>query len=167
MKKFFLLSSLLLFTVASFAQNSYDTTAPYRRFPIVPAFKLLQTDSVSFFTKANLKKNKPVLIILFNPECDHCKHETEEILKHIEELKQVQIIMATMAQYAPMKDFYIKYKLGDFKNIKVGQDFQYMLPSFYRVNSLPYLAMYDKKGKLISTFEGSMKIQDLINVFDK
>ena len=165
MKKISFALSILLITAVSFAQNGYDTTAPYRRFPTVPPFKILESDSVTIFTKDNLKKNKPVLIILFNPECDHCKHETEEILKHIDELKKVQIVMATMAQYAPMKDFYAKYKLGDFENIKVGQDFQYMLPSFYRVSSLPYLAMYDQKGNLLTTFEGTMKIEDLINVF--
>jgi thioredoxin-related protein len=117
-------------------------------------------------TKADLKKNKPVLIILFSPDCDHCKHETEEIIKHKEDLKKVQIIMATMAPYTAMKDFYTKYKLVEIKNIKVGQDFQYMLPSFYRVHSLPYLAMYDKNGELLTTFEGSMKIEDLLKVFN-
>jgi thiol-disulfide isomerase/thioredoxin len=136
------------------AQNGIDTTPPYKRFPTVPPFKLLQTDSVSIFTKNDLKKNKPVLVILFNPDCGHCKNETEEI------------IMATMAPHAAMKDFYAKYKLGEFKNIKVGRDFQYMLPSFYSVRTLPYLAMYDQKGSLLSTFEGSMKIEDLIKVFN-
>ena len=75
--------------------------------------------------------------------------------------------MAAIAPYQKVKEFYLRYNLGEIKNILVGQDFQYMLPSFYRVNSLPYLAMYDKKGILMSTFEGSMKIEDLINVFDK
>ena len=148
-----------------FAQNGIDTTPPYKRFPTVPPFKILETDSVSLFTKTDLKKNKPVLIILFSPDCDHCKHETEEIIKHMDDLKKVQIIMATMMPFAAMKDFYIKYKLEEFKNIKVGQDFQYILPSFYRVHNLPYLAMYDKKGELLTTFEGTMKIEDLINVF--
>lgn len=165
MKKLFFVLSILLITTVSFAQNGYDTTPPYKRFPTVPAFRLLETDSVTIITKDNLKKNKPVLIVLFNPECDHCKHETEEIIKHMDDLKKVQIIMATMAQYAPMKDFYVKYKLDEYKNIKVGQDFQYMLPSFYRVHSLPYLAMYNEKGDLLTTFEGTMKIEDLISVF--
>ncbi len=155
----------VLLTFGAFAQATTDTTAPYKRFPTVPPFKLLETDSVSLFTKDNLKKNKPVLVILFNPECDHCKHETEEIIKHIDELKKIQIVMATMAQYAQMKDFYVKFKLDEYKNIQVGQDFQYLLPSFYRIHSLPYLAMYDKKGNLLQTFEGSMKIEDLITVF--
>jgi len=167
MKKASFVFSFLLVTVISSAQNSVDTTAPYKRFPTVPPFKLLQTDSVSFLTRDNLKKHKPVLLILFSPECDHCKHETEEIIKHIDDLKKVQIIMATIAKHSQMKEFYVQYRLDEFKNIQVGQDFQYLLPSFYRVSSLPYLAMYDKKGKLLSTFEGSMKIEDLIKVFGK
>src|SRR5215471_142106 len=116
MKKILFVIAVLLVSVGSFAQNGYDTVPPFKRFPTVPMFRLLQTDSVTIITKDNLKKNKPVLIVLFNPECDHCKHETEEILKHIDDLKKVQIVMATMAQYEPMKEFYEKYKLGDFSN---------------------------------------------------
>ena len=167
MKKLYFVLVILFMTSVSFAQKTIDTTPPYKRFPTIPPFKLLQTDSVSVLTKEKLKKNKPVLLMVFNPECDHCKHETEEIIRHIKELKKVQIIMAAIAPYQKVKEFYLRYNLSEIKNILVGQDFQYMLPSFYRVNSLPYLAMYDKKGKLMSTFEGSMKIEDLINVFDK
>ena len=167
MKKASFVFSFLLVTVISSAQNSVDTTAPYKRFPTVPPFKLLQIDSVSLITRDNLKKHKPVLLILFNPDCDHCRHETEEIIKHIDELKKVQIIMAAMSKHREMKEFYVKFKLDEFKNIRVGRDFQNLLPSFYKVGSLPYLAMYDKKGNLLSTFEGTMNIEDLINVFSK
>ena len=164
MKKIlFPIIAFFLVTTSLFGQR--DTTPPYKRFPTVPPFRLLKVDSVSVLTKDNLKKNKAVLVMLFNPECDHCKHETEEIIKHMDELKKVQIVMATMAKYGPMKEFYSAYKLATFKNIQVGQDFQYMLPSFYRVSSLPFLAMYDKKGNLLTTFEGSMKIEQLIAVF--
>jgi len=138
---------------------------PFRRFPVVPEFRLLKTDSVTLLTKGKLKKNKPVLIMFFNPECDHCKHVTEEIIQHIDEFKKVQIVMAAWGPYGPMKNFYSTYKLGQFKNISVGQDFQNMLQSFYRIHNFPYLAMYDKHGNLLSTFEGTMKIEDLINVF--
>jgi thioredoxin-related protein len=165
MKRLFFAIPLLLITISLSAQ--VDTTPPFKRFPTVPPFRLLQVDSVSILTRDKLKKNKPVLLMLFNPECDHCKQETEAIIRHIDDLKNVQIIMATMARHKQMKEFYLTYKLDAFKNIIVGQDFQNMLPSFYKVNSLPYLAMYDKKGNLLTSFEGSMKIEDLINVFSK
>jgi thioredoxin-related protein len=166
MKRPFFTIAFLLMTIISFAQNGYDTVPPFKRTPVVPSFQLLETDSVTVLTNEQLKKGKPVLIVIFNPECDHCKHETEEILKHIDDLKNVQIVMATMAQYHLMKDFYINYKLNEFDNIKVGQDFRNVLISFYRAHSLPYLGMYDNKGNLITTFEGTMKIEDLIKVFN-
>ena len=165
MKRILTTLIVLVIATAAFAQNTYDTMAAFRRFPTVPAFRLLEIDSVSLFTKDKLKKNKPVLVMVFNPECEHCKRETEEIIKHIDELKKVQIVMAAMSQYPAMKEFYSQYKLSEIKNIKVGQDFQYLLPTFYRIRSLPFLAMYNKKGNLLTTFEGTMKIEDLINVF--
>jgi thioredoxin-related protein len=164
MKKIFLFSSLVLTTITCFAQRD-SALAPYKRFPTVPPFKLLAVDSVSYFTKNDLRKNKPVLIMLFNPDCDHCKHETEEIIKNIDQLKNIQIVMATMMSFEAMKAFYEKYDLAKFQNIRVGQDTKYTLPSFYQIHFMPYLAMYDKKGNLLTTFEGSMKIEDLIKIF--
>jgi len=177
MKKTWLLCSLVFLTLFTFSQtdsakksSSYDqqanvTEPPYKRFPTVPPFKLLLLDSTSYLTKNDLKKNKPVLIIVFNPDCEHCKHETEEIIKNIDSLKNVQIIMATIMPFDLMKSFYEKYDLERFQNITVGKDVQYTLPSFYQMHFMPYLAMYNKKGNLLATFEGSMKIEDLIHTF--
>lgn len=165
MKKIMLLSSFLLAGIISFCQSEADSTAPYKRFPNVPPFQLLKVDSSTYFTKSNLKKNEPVLIILFNPDCEHCKHETEEIIKNIDQFKDIQIVMATMMPFDAMKSFYEKYDLKRFDNITVGQDIKYTLPVFYNIRFMPYLAMYNKKGNLLTTFEGSMKIEDLENVF--
>lgn len=165
MKKLFVLIGLVFTTLFSFSQTEADTIPPYKRFPTVPPFKLLEIDSASYFSKTDLKKNEPVLLILFNPDCEHCKHETEEIIKNIDQLKDVQIVMATMMTFDAMKSFYEKYDLHRFSNITVGQDTKYTLPSFYQIRFMPYLAMYNKKGNLITTYEGAMKIEDLIKVF--
>ena len=165
MKKLLFALLVLALGVASHAQNSVDTTPAFRRFPTVPPFKLLESDSSSFFVKDDLDKDKAVLLIIFSPLCEHCQHETEQIIQRIEDFKKVQIVMATTMPFHEMKEFYERYKLADFKNIRVGQDIQYMLPSFYQAHNLPYLAMYDKKGNLIRTFEGTMKMDDLVQVF--
>jgi len=165
MKRSFLILSLLLISTLCFCQQDSMNLPPYQRFPTIPPFKLLKVDSSSYFTKNDLKKNEPVLIVLFNPDCDHCQHETEEILKNMDELKDVQIILSTNMSFEAMKSFYEKYNLQKFQNIIVGRDFQYVLPSFYQIRFMPYLAMYNKKGNLLTTFQGAMKIEDLINVF--
>jgi len=122
-------------------------------------------DSTTVFSKENLPKKTAVLLMIFNPGCDHCQHETEELIKNMNSFKKIQIVMATVMPIAEMKTFIEKYNLAKYKNIVVGKDQHFFLPGFYMINSLPYLAMYDKQGKLLSTFEGTMKMEDLIKVF--
>ena len=148
------------------SQKDSIPVAPYLRFPTVPPLRLLLTDSTTLFTKNDLKKKKPVLIILFSPDCEHCKHETEEIIKNKDQLKKIQIVMATMLPFDKMKLFYEEYELQNIENLVVGQDIYFILPSFYNIKNLPYNAMYDKKGKLITTFEGVMSIEKIVNTFN-
>jgi hypothetical protein len=35
------------------------------------------------------------------------------------------------------------------------------------MQSLPYLALYDKKGQLITTFEGNQKVNKILKAFGK
>ncbi|HKB43025.1 MAG TPA: hypothetical protein VKC90_01500 [Chitinophagaceae bacterium] len=166
MKKYILLLVLAFTSLVSYCQSD-STQPPYKRFPILPPLKLLLTDSSSYFTKNDFKKKTNVLIMLFNPECDHCQHETEEIINHIDQFKNVQIVMATMMPFDAMKSFYGKYELSRYKNITVGQDQSFFLIPYYRVGNLPFLAFYNKKGNLISVFEGSMLIEKVRAEFEK
>ena len=130
---------------------------PFKKFPDFPPVKLMLPGKITF-TKNGLPKKKPVMLIIFSPMCEHCRQETEELIQHIDLFRKSTIVMATMMPYDSMMSFREKYKLGEFENIIVGQDMQYFLPSFYRITNMPFLAFYDKKGKLISSFEGSLPI---------
>jgi thioredoxin-related protein len=166
MKKYILLFSLLALAKMGFTQVD-STTAPYLRFPNFPPVKLLMPDSTSFFTKDELSKKSAVMLMLFNPECDHCQHETEEIIKNIDRFKNIQIVMATSMPFISMKEFMEKYKLAAYKNITVAQDTHYFLPSYYMIRNLPFLAFYNKKKELISVFEGSMPIEKALEELKK
>lgn len=166
MKRIFLCVLLSWASVQGFSQ--VDTAKPpYLRFPNFPNIKLLLPDHVSYFTKDNLEKKKPVMVMVFNPSCDHCQHETDEIIKHMDELKHFQIVMVTMMPFDSMLHFRKKYGLEKYKNIVTGQDFQYYLAGFYLMRNLPFLAFYDRKKKLISVFEGSMPIKRVIGELKK
>jgi thioredoxin-related protein len=123
-------------------------------------------DSVSHYTRNDLPKSRPVLIILFDPNCDHCQHETEEILKHIDSLKNIQIVMATNADFADLKKFNQHYNLDKFKNIKAGIESKSYLATFFAIHNLPYLAMYNGHGVLLRTHEGGMKVENIQKVFE-
>jgi thioredoxin-related protein len=165
MKKILLLITVL-YSLVCYSQSD-SVQAPYKRFPTLPPLKILLTDSSNYFTKNDFKKNSNVMIMLFSPDCEHCQHETEELLKNIDEFKNIQIIMATMLPFADMKNFYEKYELSKYKNIVVGQDQNFFLIPFYAVRNLPFLAFYNKKGNLISILEGSVPIRNALAEFEK
>lgn len=102
------------------------------------------------------------MLMLFNPECEHCQHETEEIIKNIDRLKDIQIIMATNVPLMQVRSFIDKYSLGRFKNIEVTQDTHYFLISYYQLRNFPFLALYNKKKELIAVFQGSMPMEKVL-----
>lgn len=154
--KYFLI--LITFIRASAIYSQTDSIQPpFRKFPSFPPVTLQLPDN-STFTKADLPKKKPVMLMVFSPDCDHCKHETEELLKNIELFDKAEIVMATMMPFDSMMKFRDKYRLVEHDNIVVGQDIHYFLAPFFKLSYLPFLAFYDKKGKLISVFQGTMDI---------
>ncbi len=166
MKKLVVFSVSFLLFFSSFSQK--DTAQLlYKRFPTVPPLRLLLTDSITTFTQKNLKKNQAVFVDLFSPDCDHCQKSTEEIIDHIAQFKDIQIVMATTLPFDKMKSFYEKNQLKRFPNIIVGQDRSLILPTFYDIKNFPFFAFYDKKGKLIDVFEGSLPINKVLEKFRK
>ena len=162
-----LFTILLACFFSSFAHAQKDSIdAPFRRFPIIPPFDLLKTDSSTHLTKENIDTKHKTIIMFFSPECDHCQHQTEDMLAAIDSLKDIQIIMATYQPFEEMLAFYQKYELAKYSNIKLGRDTKYFLPPFYRMKSLPYLALYDNKGNLITSFEGNQPVVKLLAAFD-
>jgi len=147
------------------ATDSANASAPYMRFPTIPPFHLLKLDSTTYLTKEDLRKNRKTIVMFFSPDCEHCKHQTEAILADFKDFKDIEIVMATYQPFSEMKQFNEKYKISEHPNILIGRDERFVLPPFYRIRNLPYLALYDKKGNLITTFEGTQKAETLLNAF--
>ncbi len=145
--------------------QSAPTEAPYLRFPTLPPLQLLLADSATKYTRSDVPKKKPVLLMLFSPECSHCQHTAEEMVAQKDKLKDLHIIMATLHPLWQMKAFAAQYKLDQIPGLVLGKDFSYILPSFYGIRNLPYLAFYNKKGTLIRGFEGSMPLEKILATF--
>jgi thiol-disulfide isomerase/thioredoxin len=162
--KFLFAIFLCLASTLAFAQVD-STTPAYKKYPTLPPLQLLLGDSTTKYTKENLPKKKPVLIMVFSPECSHCQRTAEELVQLKDEWKDIQIVMATMHPLYQMNAFMEQYKLNTFPNVVAGKDIYYLLQGFYNLHSLPYLGFYDKKGNLITGFEGSMSVKKIIETF--
>jgi len=160
------LAKVLMLLLIGTSLHAQDKPA-YQRFPTVPPFELLATDSVTTLTKAQLKKNQPVIVMYFSPDCDHCQHQTEDILGLMDKIKGLQLVMASYQPMELIRDFKAKYKLENYPNIMIGRDTKYFIPSFFGVTSLPYLAFYDKKGNLLRVHEGNVKPGAILKLYNE
>jgi thiol-disulfide isomerase/thioredoxin len=148
------------------ATDSANAGAPFMRYPTIPPFRLLKLDSTTYLTKDDLRKNRKTMVMYFSPDCEHCKHQTEAILADFNNFKDIEIVMATYQPFPEIRAFNEHYKIYEHPNILIGRDEQFRLPPFYKIRNLPYLALYDKKGNLITTFEGTQKADTLLKAFD-
>lgn len=164
MKNFlFLLSFFVAFQVCASA-NGKDSIPAHLKNLKLPDFKLLLPDSVTAFYTEQLSAKKTTILMSFSPECDHCKQQTKEIIANIQQLKNVQIVMATTLPFDMMKAFHKEYKIASYKNIIMGRDILYFFPKYFLNHYLPLIAIYSKKGELLHYFDGGVSTTELIRL---
>lgn len=156
------LTILLSFFLTPFLCFAQEEDAPYLKNPTIPNFSILREDSTSWFSSRELKKGNPVIIMLFSPECSHCKEQTEILVKHMDKLKNTEIVMSTFQSISKMKDFCNQYKLERYPNIHMGRDVNYFLGTYYRIKYSPFLAIYGRDKNLARVYEGGAKIDKIL-----
>ena len=158
MKKLLLSFSLIIAAAFSMAQ-----TPAYTPPPVIPPYRILNTDSV-YVTPANLVKNKPVMVIYFAPDCSHCQHLMYDLKPKMNAFKNMQVVMITFAE--PLKAtqvFYRDFNLKKYPNFTVGTEgYSLKVQRYYNVHTTPYIALYDKNGKLVKAYEKAPNVDTLL-----
>ncbi|MEO8820785.1 MAG: redoxin domain-containing protein [Ginsengibacter sp.] len=164
MKKTLFILSCLFISYSGFSQvNAKSTNTPdYIKNPTIPAFTLYKAPDSTVFTHDDLKNRKPTLLMIFSPECGHCQNETRDLTKHIDQFKNVQILMVTWLPYSEMLSFYHNYKIAEYPQITMGWDKKDFFLPYYHVGMYPDIVVYNKQGKYVKSFSGDIQIDDLV-----
>jgi len=135
-----------LLSYAAFSQ----TTVPGSK---VAPFNIKLTNGQQF--KAEQLVKGPVVLIYFSPDCDHCQNFTQDLVKNYSVVANKQVVMITFQAMDMLNPFVKKYKLNQYPNFKVGTEgTSYVVRNYYNIRSFPFIAIYDKTGKLVKTYEG-------------
>ncbi len=159
--KHWIFSILIALPFFAFAQPEGD--APYKKVKGWPPLVLKTVDEKDFTSKD--LKNQNTIIMFFSPSCHHCKDQMDDMLKRQKDLSSYQVILATYQPEQEMKDFHKYYQLNRHSNYVLGRDTKFLLPPFYKIGNLPYLALYDKKGNFITSYEGNVKVDAMLKAF--
>ena len=159
MRKCFFLFCCICLAKIGLAQT--DSLPIYLRFTNIPPFSITKIADSSKFTKADLTKKKATLIFIFSPDCEHCQQETKALIANINLFKKMQIVMASPLEHRLLKPFYNDYKIANYPNIIMGRDPGYFFGTFFNVHSFPALFLYDKRGRFVKAFDGSIPVQQI------
>lgn len=133
----------------------------------LPDFKVLLLDSATVINTKDIPAGHPIVLMYFSPDCDHCHKETMELLKNMNAFKDVQIYYISPSGVTPVKAFYEKYKLEQYKNITMAVDYHMAFYQLFKPNDIPYQAVYNGSKKLVKTFDGGTKVATLIKMINK
>lgn len=123
----------------------------------IPSFKLLLSDSVSYFDTKEITAGKPTVFFYFSPYCPYCKAQMEEITKRIEILKDIQFCIFTAGSFMDMKRFYSHFQLNKYPNILAGIDQNYFFGNYFKPKGVPYIVIYGKDKILREAFIGNIE----------
>jgi len=166
MKKIFIFLSLIVAMGCTQAQT--PAQAPVAAVPNIeniPTFRILNQDSV-YITNANLKKDKAVVIIYFSPDCSHCQRMMYELKPDMKKFANVQVVMVTFTQTTSpymklLREFRRDFSLGAYPNFITGTEYpDYKIQRYYQVATTPYIAIYNRKGKLVKAFSKAPKTEE-------
>jgi hypothetical protein len=132
----------------------------------VPFFDIVQADG-NHYRATDLVPGEPVMLVYFDPDCDHCEVFIKSLLKQTGEFKNIQVVLITYVPLKVVKNYVLKTGLDKFPQFKTGTEGEKFIVRYhYNILQFPYVALHDKNGKLFATFESDMPpVSDLAKMF--
>ncbi len=133
----------------------------------LPSFTMQLTNGKTVAAK-DMLTGKPLLLIYFSPDCEHCQKLITQILSKKNQFKKVNILLIT---FFPLKDaitFENNYRIKTYPNITVATETQPLyLRKYYSLQHTPFTALFNDKGKLIIFYKDETPVNELTRLIAK
>ena len=120
----------------------------------IPAVGLLLVDSTTRLNTADIPSGQPLIVIGFDPWCVHCQAMTRDIIKNIDQFKNIRIYYITTRPFDQMKIFYKAFRLTRFPNIVMGRDTADKFLNYFKAAGVPYTVIFDSKKRVKLVMNG-------------
>ena len=127
----------------------------------VPAFRMALSNG-KLFHASSLPQGKPIIVIYFSPECDHCHILMKEWFKQAGNFKKASVAMITFLPLNSVVLFEKEYSTKQHSNIITGTEgTAFFVRNYYKVLDMPFVALHDKNGNLVSTYSKDIPLNTL------
>ncbi len=129
----------------------------------IPLFKIHETNG-KVINSSSLINNKPVVLIYFSPDCEHCTTLLAKVFKQIDQFKKATIALVSFMPLTDVAAFEKLYHTNQYKNMIVGTEEPVLfVKNLYNLESTPFTMLFNKAGKLIVSYKKETPLNDLIN----
>lgn len=107
------------------------------------------------YTEKDFKNYKNILVMMFNPTCDHCQEETTILEKNIDAFKDTKLLLVAAPSMIDYLEFYNNVtRHSKYPEITVGVDSAGFIDKTFNYTALPQINIYNKDRKLVKIFSG-------------
>ncbi len=108
---------------------------------------------------------RPTVLIYFDPDCDHCQREADELYKKAALLASAQILMLSSARLPELKTFVQMKQLNQLSNVVVAHIDRQVAYETFGFTSVPDVLIYHADGSLAKQFRGETSIEAIVRHF--
>ncbi len=135
----------------------------------LPAFQVLDNEK-KIITDADIDKNAPLVIVLFNPGCDHCMMATKAFYERKDEFKDATILFITGAQlWGQLSSFmrFINLDLSQATHFIISADNSNVTKDLFESKGIPQVMVYNKEKILQKVFHQFISIDSVLDYLPK
>jgi thiol-disulfide isomerase/thioredoxin len=115
------------------------------------------------FTERDLPHQKPVVIIYFSPDCEHCQTLMNGFFKKVKDFKSAEVVMVTFRPLSDVANFEKAYQTYKYPNIVVGSEVPiFFFKTYYNLLNTPFTVLFNKQGNYVYSYKKELPLDDLI-----
>lgn len=132
-------------------KNNSNLSSKQKR-SVLPEAPLLDLDSLRFDLSSI--ENKPLVLIHFNSECDHCQYEAKDIKKNVEGFSGVNLIFMSSEPISRIEAFSREYGLSNYGYVHFAKTNSEHSVSAFGALTVPHVLVYGPDKILMKEFQG-------------
>lgn len=120
------------------------------------------THKEQLFMSDQIPKQKPFVLMLFNPQCDHCGVAAKGIKEQMADLQDCTFVLMTgnnLLEYIPK--FVSQYGIDNIPNMHIGIDNSGADKQLFEYKGIPQVMIYNQEHKLQKTFYVNIPVDSI------
>ena len=114
------------------------------------------------FNRDSLTQGQKTMLMYFNPLCDHCQEEVEDVKQHKEDFSAIQVVLVSPYLLNEVLKFDSIYGISKEENMIILHDEKYQFYQIFNAKAFPTTYIYNANRRLKEKIRGKISHKDLV-----